>query len=566
MNTNNQLAVFAADGLKRALRLAVSLVAVLLATGTAGPIQIVSGQNDLDIDAAMAEDYEMSGYQRGGYGRGAYGRGGTSDDTQFLISPVLSLVKSIDLGPLLDPSSQFDVRLGPALEAEAKELFSAGRADLARELFYGHMVAEYDEAAAKVQSVRFSPLLKRPTWQLRFGVSMAIRGGEDVTDPSPIQAGNGYGRGGFVGGMDDDLDYEMVPAGGSQSRGSGRRESGRRSVGRPQRTDFDDPDADMEMLDDMMGMPVSSDPRMGANSPLINGGSPAPETNQRTAAPPMLSSETADRLQEYLGAVAEHCAVEFDKRFTAGDYGTLFNEPETVDAPAEDPNDRRIRSGMKEPQTNFLSTSAASLLRDLPGTGSMWRPGLEFVGEGSSGEMSELASTQQIDYLIHFDVVLKQTGRQNQVFVQNVSRARLIDVSRRKSLIVSKAIDSGEVRQMQSAGRMPDPSAYVTEQMSNLWRAVDRETKLVPMPKLNSESVRRRIGQLIRSGGRRNLRTLSEIRLYQSLGLIDQAEVAKAFDIVGGSDALVLMCGPRQERLDMARTWAMESIIGKTQE
>lgn len=529
-----------------------------------GPHRMASGQDDLGMEGYEMDDGTLgSSYQRGGYGRNRYGTSGSGDGSQFLMAPVVSLVKSIDMGSLLDPNVKFDVRLGPALEAEAKEIFSSGHPALARELFYGHMVAEYDDAGSKVMSARLSPLLKRPAWQLRFGVSMAIRGGEDVTDPSPITAGNGYGRGGYTSTMDSDMDFDMMPAGGSQTRGSDRRRSDR---GR--RPDLDsNPDADLDAIDALTTRgSISGDPRLGPGSQLLADGRPAAENNTQTVAPPMLNADVAERLEEYLGAVATHCAAEFDKRFSAGDFGTLFNEPETTEVPAEAPAGRTFQAGLVESQPKYLNASAAQLLREAPGQSSMWTPGLEFLGEGPSSEMVELAKAKQIDYLIHFDVVLKQTGRLNQTFVQNVSRARLIDVMQNKSLIVSKAIDSSEVRQLQSAGRMPDPSAYIADQMSNLWRAVDRDTKLVPMPKLSPDSARRRIGQLIKSGGSRNLRTLSEIRLYQSLGLIDQAEVANAFDIVGGSDALVILYGPRQERLDMARTWATESVSEKVDE
>ena len=57
----------------------------------------------------------------------------------------------------------------------------------------------------------------------------------------------------------------------------------------------------------------------------------------------------------------------------------------------------------------------------------------------------------------------------------------------------------------------------------------------------------------------RTLRTLAEIRLYQMQDLISESEVEAAFDIIGSVDALMLLHGPLNERLEMAHEWALES-------
>ena len=91
-------------------------------------------------------------------------------------------------------------------------------------------------------------------------------------------------------------------------------------------------------------------------------------------------------------------------------------------------------------------------------------------------------------------------------------------------------------------------------------RVVDREVKLAPLPKLSPKVARRRIATLLAFDGVPRLETLAEIRLYQALELIEVDEVENAFDIVGGPDALMLMHGPIEERLKMARKWALDAL------
>ena len=58
------------------------------------------------------------------------------------------------------------------------------------------------------------------------------------------------------------------------------------------------------------------------------------------------------------------------------------------------------------------------------------------------------------------------------------------------------------------------------------------------------------------SAGGHSLRTLAEIRLYQSQQLLSEDEVMTAFDIVGGDEALQLLFGSEAERLRIVHKWA----------
>jgi hypothetical protein len=507
-------------------------VCLLLFGFSAGPTSSAVAQSDSRNNAYVDDTYVDEMYDDDTYGSEMYGRSRGSDGgpISVYLDPLTAIFKSLDLKPIFASDIKIDVRTGPALEMQAKEVFLAGNHALACKLLHGHIAAEYDQASPALAKVKLSKLLKRPIWNLRWAISMAVRGADDVSDPSPI------GSGASSHYLNDGMAMDF------------------RSSRQPDRADFmDDP------MDDglMMGM------------------------KKQTAVeeiPSMLSDDAAEQLAKNLGGVAEAFATEFEKRFAAGDFGTIFQaEPNVVDESdsmallpglKQPPNASRPRPlSHRSPGRNSSDDHAptirkpvAELISNVPPPLPMWRPGIVFLGVGPSSEIIETAKAEKIDLLIHFDVVLKSQGRQNQTSVQNVSRARLIHVSKGKSLIVSKAMDSSEVQQMQSAGRLSDPRSYIDEQMSALWRLVDRDIKLVELPNLSPESARRRISSLLERAGVRNLRSLAEVRLYQSLGLITEEEANKAYHMIGGSDALTMMHGPRDERLEMAKTWTIESF------
>ncbi|WP_218933453.1 hypothetical protein [Rubripirellula lacrimiformis] len=506
------------------------------------------GSSDMDSEMGMMDD-EMSmememgmGYDEYGsdYGDSGYGGGGsqgsTSDITDTYASSVISLVNSFELAPLFQPAAGVQVITGPLLQRESDMAFAAGYQGMAVELMCGHMVTEYEEAGLALSTVKFSPALRRPVWNVRWAVSIAVRGTEDVPDASPIRAGTtkpgrrlassgGYDdmSGGYSG---EDMSMEM----GMEEMGGGY--SGE----------------DMESMSGMGGM---------GRRP--NAKPAAPTYAERN----MLSDEAESMMDSNLGLVAEVVAEEFGKRFKAGDYGPLFTgltPPEKIDprAPRRPPPPRQ--EGDAAVDAAPLPTMSAKLdaaLTEAPRPPGMWRPGITYLGQGASNEMLPVAQSEGIDFLFHFDVLLKP-GRNNAT--QNVSRCRLFNVATGKQLALTKSMDSLEAAQKISTGSFADERAYVMDQLGSLLGIMDRDTKVVPMPQgLSPESVRRRISLVIGGPKARTLQTLAEIRLYQSLNLLTLDEVEMAFHIVGGSEGLLFLHGPREERLAMARTWAVRS-------
>ncbi|MGB7324771.1 MAG: hypothetical protein WBD31_07855 [Rubripirellula sp.] len=484
---------------------------------------------------------EMNGGYGGGYGGG--GGNAQSDVTQTYLADLVSLTDGFKLSPLFAPETVVEVVTGPVLSREADQAFAAGNSAIALELMCGHMATEYDEAAIAIRSAKFSMSLRRPVWALRWGASIAIRGSEDVTDPSPIRDGAtppGRRMAAGGGGYDDSM------SGFSDEDMGGMDDSMR---------------MEQEMRDQMrdeMESGMGMDGEYGMGGPGGRSGRPPQPPAQKVRE--MLDAGAEKMMDENLGLVATMVAEDFASRFSSGDFGALFTSvaaPPPVDPKAGGNAFGPVGAAVPPAGPSRISPELDETLSIAPEPLPMWKPGLNYVGNGPSSDMLAEAKRNDIDFLLHFDVLLKpgRTGK-----TQNVSRCRLFNVATGKQLALTKGIDSLEASQMVAAGRMADERAYVTEQMGTLFALIQRETKLVPMPTaLTAAAARGRVAVLIGGAKAKTLQTLAEIRLYQLLGLLTEAEVEMAFDIVGGADALMFLHGPRDERLAMARTWAIEA-------
>jgi hypothetical protein len=427
----------------------------------------------------------------------------------------------MDLSPLFDPSREITVQTGPVLHREAEQAFQAGDQGLALELMFGHMATEYPDAVDHLQEVKYSALLRRPVWNVRFGVSMAVQGGDGVADPQPIRQG-------------------ATSSGQSFAQGDGGYDDYEAEMEQQQQQEMEDYEQEMQMEMEMdMDMEMEQGMSDGSRSRPAQPDAPIMPVRE------MLSQEADETLDTTIGLVATVLADEFNARFQNGDFGTLFT---SVTAPEPVKSDSRgSRTGTAPVQVSMSEELSDALSDSLPIE--MWQPGIVYLGQGKEDEMLPKARAANLDLVFHFIVTLKP--RRNGA-VQNISRCRLIHVATGKSVGVSKMMDNMEAR-----GK--DERAYVEEQLANLLEIVDGKVKVIDLPELSPEVARNRITSLMDSPLARTLRTLAEVRLYQLQGLIDDSQVEAIFDIIGGVDALMLLHGPLDERLTMARQWAVAS-------
>ena len=547
--------------------------------GPASPGSGGSGYNDSDMEMEMDDydmemdmddyDMEMDGYGGGGIGIpgvGGSGSGGNASGMGMYGGVLASMFGSADLSKLFLPKQDMAVQSGPVLGRDAQSAFQAGHYPMALELMFAHMATEYDDATVAFQNVKFSSLLKRPVWNIRWGVSIAVRG-DDVEDNSPIKEG-------------------AKPAGGLASRGGGLGEFG----GSGGALDFGMDDGSMEMDDfggeeDQMNMEMEMEGEMGGfGSPGLPGGpggmsmpggfgmaggrngSPAP-TTPSIPERKMLSDAAKAELTDYLGLVETVIAEEFSKRFTQGDFGTLFTTvtpPAAVQKPANNQFNPNVAAAVTTSGPPMSMQLNDALLDAGDPLQPMWLPGIAYIGQVESSEDAiSIANEMQLDLILHFDISLKQI---RQGLVQNVSRCRLMQVApatdaqgrKRHLLITSKGMDNLESQQLAATSRQTERE-YVDEQLSSLWAFVDREVAVIELPSISSEVAKRRIANLLSGPSSQSLRTLAEARYYQSVNLINESEIEQLFHIAGGEDGLILLHGPRDQRLEVSRQWAVKA-------
>jgi len=501
---------------------------------------------------------------------GEYGPNGKTETTAIKIG-------SLDLTSLfatpIDPALQDD---RPLLKQQVEHAFRTGRMATAMELFFGHLVVNYDAASADLDSVKYSPVLKRPVWQTRWAVSLAVRG-DQVTSKSPILEDKGA-----MNSRAYSMDY-----------GSG----------------FDEMDSNGYQAD----------------------------TPDGAAATEMLSSNADEILQESLGLVATVTAEQFTQRFSDGFFGpalaSIIPKPvvespnaDTVDGAADPTNGRsmgngrtragqpgrdrhmddrmgRPRDSMEEygldeygedeygldeygldeyghdeyghdelgqqgagqSDQNETSLKADPRLFELAGgiePFPMWQPGLVFLGEMSSAEAIEMAQKNKIDFLLHFDVMLKDIRNPRNPnadgYTQNISRCRLIRGDDGKTITISKPMDNLELARQKRTSR-----EYIDEQMGNLFTVIDRQLALLDMPSLSPEIVTRRVTALMAGRDAKNLETMAEIRYYQLKGLLSQEDAEKAFYLLGSDDGLKMLYATEEDKLEVIHKWVEDAMAPK---
>jgi len=441
--------------------------------------------------------YDTSG-EYGGYGdnSGGYGYGGQSGTTaaaraQVWMSAGTQQVARALAGFFDQSSAVPELRIDRlSLWEQASLAYFLGNQRKALSLYHAHIIADGNAADSARKDIRFSRLLKRPVWLVRFGVSVHPRVPDQfLDDPEPIREGMqiAAGRGRAVS---------------SEDYGSGESSSPEFS-GPPESYDSGSGDSSMDPRGEYGAVP--------ALQVVTTLGGPATE-------------EAAKKLDKNLGIVAEVVKTRFAALQGAGKFGTALNSMEAA--------------GQKFAAQS--SDAASAVPTGLP----MWIPGVDFVGEGPFNEMLAVAKTNQIDFLLHFDVIVKE----NRIGPPSyTTRCKLLNVETGETVGISKAIDKYEI-----AGKKTGIRESIEEQVANLFEIMEKKVAVEPMPTLQPQQAISRIDSLLASSKPGSLRDLAEISMYRSQELISTELVDKAFFFAGGEDALLLIHDEEAKRYEKA--------------
>ena len=480
-----------------------------LPTGPGGPMDssragssMPSGPPAGDMSGSMG-NYNMSmgssSSGQTGYGADAQSTANGAQRFQTVMSTAYQQV-STGLASLFSTSAQ-DVEAkanNVTLWEEAALAFHQGDQKKSLALFHAHIIADGDDAINSRTAVDYSRLLKRPVWAVRFGVSVHPRIPDSLlSDPEPIREGmavagpRARGRGMAGGASEGGLDSSSVrPPRGLVSRQDVSRQ-------------------DVSRQDDAMSMAMNS--RM---TDEFGGGSGMPVAKKIvTTLGGAATEEVKKTLDRVLGLVAEVTSTMFASRFDSGKFGRAFDG--MMPAGAE----------LASLRTDAGDTTPS----DLP----MWIPGVDFVGEGPVTDMTVAAKRSEIDFLLHFDVIVKENRLGTPSYA---ARCKLVHVESGEVLGISKAIDKAEI----AAGTSAVLEA-VTAQMTNLFEILDKKVSVEPMPALQSTHAVSRIDSLLGSNKARSMRSLAEIMMFCSRDLITPEQLDQVFLFAGGEDVLRLL-------------------------
>ncbi|MGN6545047.1 MAG: hypothetical protein ACTHK7_08370 [Aureliella sp.] len=191
------------------------------------------------------------------------------------------------------------------------------------------------------------------------------------------------------------------------------------------------------------------------------------------------------------------------------------------------------------PGTEAAKTvDAAPRMRAVPGK--VVVPGLLYVGTGTVAELSEKAQQEGIDFLFLFEVSVKAARG----VIHNDTRLRLVATKDGSALGATSTLNNLKVdRAMATKSESDD----VEKQISNIFRKVD-PIKLTDMPKLEPVHAQARIKSLIEKKPASVLQTLMEIKLFQSMGLLNEEESSAAYQLAIGGAGVALSKGTLEDR------------------
>lgn len=430
-----------------------------------------------------------------------------------------------ELTRLVEPSAETPtpIATGPRLRNEAHVAFRYGNLPLARELFFGHLALGGESAKSDLETVQFSAQFRRPAWHIRWGLAIGLAGDAEVADFDPIAAGmsSGMGRGmGMEMGMDDGMGMGMEDGMGMDMA----MERGRMGADRGMSDD-----SDMMGMDDIMGMEDGS-------------GMGGPGMRERKAPkfqapePKLLDPAVAERLKELTGMVGDKLTEGLSSRVQSGAFGSAL-------------------SGVAEenPTQGYSVGGEMVTQAEKP----MWIPGVAFIGEGGSREMTEAAAKDGIELLLYVVVSVKQSRTGD---VQNISRVKIVDCKTGKTLIASGGMDNREVKRLLATKR-GTAEGHIDEQLETLWKIIDSRLVLSPLPTLTPEVSRKRITQLMSDPSYSKLRKLAEVRLLHQKGWVADEELEQAFEIIAGADGVKILYAPTSESIPLIHQLVRYSLM-----
>jgi len=493
--------------------------------------------------AEMAGGEMYSGSDPGGYG-GPGGRPSQPGMQGLMMSAGGSYLSSI-AEFLNRPLSPGAVKFQPTLAEEAALAFHYGDQRKALALFHAHVIAERESASEGLEAIRYNPLARRPAWAIRIGVSLHPRVPDALADdPQPIREGDvattpannrggapgrGRGRGGQMAGGSAGMEMNE-PGMAGMAGASGVGMAGMGALGMPGGGMAGMEGEGMMGADGMM---MGSEGMMGAA-----GGQPAkaaPMVN-----PAIAAAAAADKaLESHLGMITDLVKSQVTSRFNAGKFGTVLPR---LAAKGTALAENAAKNGMALP---------------APANGPilMWVPGVDFVGTGDVNSMIEKCRENDVDILLHFDVIVKETRAEPQYD----ARCRLINCASGENISVSKAINKRDVL---LAARKRSNAAVIAELMQPVFDGLDTKVIAMPMPPLQPQHAVSRVDTLLAKPDVARPDNLAEVAMFHHKRLIDDDQFEQVMFFAAGENGLRLLYASPDDRAELGKSLVERQLQG----
>ena len=562
------------------------------------------GEEEMGYDPGMEDDMGGAGFEEEGMedpafaemagGGSGYGARRQSPGSLQFLGGLTGPIAGKLTQAMADPEAA-----GPkSLIDQSAMAFSAGNEALAEQLLYAHITADPRDAGDQLRAAAFSTALRRPVWTVRWGVSYHLRADSALTDPHPVvdnmpsplgkQQGRrgGRGGGGDYGASESDFsgseaDYE---ASGEPGMGAG---AGAAPVGATGGAEATEATLrhNLGLISEVAGQMFDARFRDGAFGSVFPGMTPAVPAStgspsrsgyggQGLPGEPMPGEEMMASEEERMAS--ENMMASEEERMASENMMASEEErmaSEDMMGSEEMMMDQGMQPGGGYGQGRGQAVAAPAQPSVPAPRLPRWRPGIVFVGQGSSAEMLEQARSNGIDVLLHFDITAAQLSSDS---FENVTRGRILLVADGSTVVASKAIDIREIYNRVSApqrsGRAgvqgnnprqkegPTERQLVTEALEKMFQAVDEKLRVAPLPALTPQMVTGRVGVLLASASASDLRTLSELRLYESMRLLEPADLQTAMHLAAGDRGLIFLYGLPSQRREAALAMVDEAL------
>lgn len=378
--------------------------------------------------------------------------------------------------------------------SQAEYAFSSGKEAKAVDLLYAQAIAADEDVAAETLSqARWSSLSLRPALALRFAVGVVLDAPDGLTDLKPIgvsQSGGGGGGGGS----------------------------------------------------------------MGTSSAGRNDGTSAERT-----------------LQQFTGDFGAALATSFESRWMDGRLGTPFKDIEPA-APPASTNPGANSMGMMGSSSGSMSGMDGGYSGGYPGgdgsgssggypggdgsgsgptatatktmtKGTVVTPGMVYIGTGTQIELLQRAKDQAYDGLFLFEV--KAAPKRRSSLIENATRLRLMGLDG-KNIAATSTLVNIDIERDKLRGVENDS---LSKNIDRFFASFDEKVSLTNLPSLKPEHAQDRIRQLLVDPQVSDLVKLFEARLYHSMDLLTDNELAQVYQIIlRGNDGLALANGSLADR------------------